>query len=189
MVEIRPHASLFTTAPPFQKELALAEMRADGIFIALKNEAANLAPSNTVKELAFSNASGQVPSSTFFNALIPNITVQEITDAIADDFSGFLYYDDQGVWPGYVAALKPAAIPSNAQATFAKMESANIATLYLEDPETKGEFKSGQLNGVPTRYAIFTKPGASFNYGIFGNYLVISTSFNGLKSALEFLAL
>ncbi|MBI3114786.1 MAG: hypothetical protein HYZ07_02390 [Candidatus Harrisonbacteria bacterium] len=188
-VEARLHASLFTTAPPFQAELALPAIHSAAIFAAMSAEAQRPAPANTVKELALSDTSGQAPFSAFFNTLVPDITAQEIADVLEDDFTGFLYYDEQGVWPGYVAALKPTAIPSDAQATFAKLESADITVLYLEDVGVKGEFKSGQLSGVPTRYATFQKPGASFNYGIFGNYLVLSTSFDGLKVALPFLGL
>ncbi|MDO8584517.1 MAG: hypothetical protein Q7R85_00120 [bacterium] len=184
-----PHVSLFPNPLPSQAQLDLPSITAEAIMAATVREVTNHTAPHVMDELAVFSNGGQVPFGDFLNALVPELAANTIKDLIADDFSGFAYFDNNGHWPGYVAALKPSAIPSDAQTTFARLESANLAPFYIEDPGAKGEFKAGQVNGVPTRYATFTKPGASFNYGIFGNYLIISTSFNGLKAILPFLGM
>ena len=47
-----------------------------------------------------------------------------------------------------------------------------------------GQWKNGSVNGQSTRYAVGSFPGETFNYGIFGDYLVISTNFDGFKAAV-----
>lgn len=184
-----PHVSLFATPLPSQAQINLPSVTPNEIRAAVAREVMNHPAPHVMDELAVFMNGSQVPFADFINALVPELSSATVKNLVADDFSGFAYFDNNGHWPGYVAALRPEAIPSEAQSVFAQMESANLAALYVNDPGAKGEFKSGQVNGVPTRYSIFTTPGASFNYGIFGNYLVISTSFDGLKSILPFLGL
>ena len=72
--------------------------------------------------------------------------------------------------------------------------STSLGRLYLNPPGTQGEggFSDGLVtlkNGdtIDTRYVPFSGEGASLNYGWIANYLVISTSFSGMKQALEML--
>lgn len=187
--EILPHVSLFATPLPSQAQLDLPSVTPNEIRAAVARETTNHPAPHVMDELAIFTNGSQVPFADFVSALAPELSAATVKNLVADDFSGFAYFDNNGHWPGYVAMLRPEALPSEAQSVFAQMESANLATFYIEDPGAKGEFKSGQVNGVPTRYSVFSAPGASFNYGIFGNYLVISTSFDGLKAILPFLGL
>jgi hypothetical protein len=76
-----------------------------------------------------------------------------------------------------------------AKALAVKIEStADLANFYLTDPGSFGAFKDGKLSTYPTRYSVSTNKDA-FNYGFFGNYLVLSSSYNGLKSAVANLGL
>lgn len=184
-----PHVSLFPNPLPSQGQIELPAVTVDAITAAVGHEVLNHSAPHVMDELAISSNGNQVPFGDFIHALAPELAADTVKGLVADDFTGFAYFDNNGHWPGYVAALKPSTIPSDAQAAFAQLESANLAPFYINDPGAKGEFKSGQINGVPTRYAAFAKPGASFNYGIFGNYLIISTSFNGLKAILPFLGI
>lgn len=187
--EILPHVSLFQTPLPAQAQLDMSSIAPAEVSVALSAAVAQESAPRVLTELSVSANGAQAPFADFINALIPELSAEAVRNLIADDFSGFIYFDGNGAWPGYVAMLRPEAIPGEVQQTFAQMESASIAALYVNDPGAKGEFKSGQVNGVPTRYSIFTTPGASFNYGIFGNYLIISTSFDGLRAILPFLGM
>lgn len=186
---VLPHVSLFQTPLPSQAQLNLPEVSRDAIRAAVERELLGHPAPHVMDEMAILVNGGQVPFADFISALIPEFSAEEVKRLIADDFSGFAYFDSNGHWPGYVAELQPSAIPSEVQSVFARLESSNLASFYVNDPGAKGEFKSGQVHGIPTRYAVFSQPGASFNYGIFGNYLVISTSFDGLKAILPYLGI
>mgnify|MGYP001560515362 CR=1 FL=1 len=67
----------------------------------------------------------------------------------------------------------------------AAIEDGVISNFYLNSPGPKNSFNDGAVGGYPTRYASFAQPGASFNYALINNELIISTSYNGLKKLLE----
>ena len=118
--------------------------------------------------------------------------MSDIKAVVDEDFTGFMYYDDKGVWPGYVAHIKKGSTPAEIANFITNFEASAIAMLYVADPGsaiTIEDFLNGPYKGEAVRYVKFTKPGASVNYGIFGELLVISTSFNGLKASVDALGL
>lgn len=183
------HQSLFVNLPTSQAQINLSELSALEIISRLQEESSKTAVPGTVKELLISLKGAPALFSEFLPVLANNLTADEIKTVVGDDFTGFLFYDDKGVWPGYVAKLRPDVPPMNAQTTFAKLESSDIRLFYTEEPGIHEEFKTGPVKGAPVRYAAFSKAGASFNYGIVGEYLVISTSFDGFTEALKYLGL
>lgn len=188
-----PHVSLFATAPSLQDTVVVSDVTVTDIIGKLQEKArdsATVAP-GSVKELSIADLNGQVSASSYLNALVPELPVADLKNVLEDDFTAFLYYDDKGVWPGYVFKLKPVAVPAQALQVFAQLEAADIAKFYLDDPKTHGEFKAGQVAGAadPFRYTVFQKPGASFDYGRIMNYILVTTAYPGLKAALGFMAL
>lgn len=184
-----PHASLFTTAPSEQAAINVSDVTAVDIIGALQNEARNLATAGSVKELNVSDLNGQVPAASYLNALTPELVAADLKNVLEDDFTAFFYYDDKGVWPGYVFKLKPNAVATEVQQMLNRFEAADISKLYLDNPGTHGEFKTGPVNGAPFRYTVFQKPGASFDYGLVMDYVIVTTTYPALKAALGFLAL
>ena len=80
--------------------------------------------------------------------------------------------------------------PETAIAALNAVEGADLSYFYLNPVGlTFQPFKSGSYNGSATRYSAGSQAGSSFNYGAFGNYVVISTSFTGLKAAVALLGL
>ena len=125
--------------------------------------------------------SGQV-----LGVLVPGSGLETYLEA---DVTVFAYYNGGKSYPGYVFKLKSGADLVSAQAAAAKIEaSANLAALYPDNPGApKGGWKDGSVGGVKTRYLAYSSAGASVNYGWAGNYLVISTSYEGFKKAAELL--
>ncbi len=182
------HQSLFINPPAVQASVNLSELSALEIISKLQSESLPAAP-KTLKELTFLFKGNPVAFSEFLPVMAPDFKPEEIKAIVEDDFTSFLFYDDRGVWPGYVAKLRPETLPVNAQTTFAKLEGSEIRLFYTEEPGIHEEFKTGPVKGAPVRYAAFSKSGASFNYGIIGEYLLISTSFDGFAEALKYLGL
>ena len=134
---------------------------------------------------------GQIYFADFLGTLLPLTDADKniISESLAQDFTAFLYYDANGVWPGYVAKLKSPAGADKLKFEFLPvMELFDLGSLYLA-PVSLQPFKDGKYNSLETRYAVGSAPGASFNYAFAGDYLVLSTSFNGFKAAVMALGL
>ena len=112
------------------------------------------------------------------------------------DFTAFVYKDKDGAWPGYVFALT-----SDGEKAFAAtaVKVANFTmNAYLSDPGApkSADFKDGLKPSQAfdfVKYIQFSKPGASFNLGVFTlsskKYLLISASYDGFKEAVKNLGL
>lgn len=182
------HQSLFLTAPDGEVKVNLTALTPPEIFGAIQTEALSALPAGSIKELSISGVDGQVAFADYMGALL-EIGPESIRAIANDDFSGFVYYDSRGIWPGYVASLKSSASQSDAMGVLAQLESADVRRFYANDPGINDVWKDGPFKGQPVRYSSFSAPGASFNYGVVGNYVIISTSFDGLKKAVEYLGL
>ena len=133
---------------------------------------------------------------TVMNALLPEAKTNGLdgifTVAFNPIFSAYLFYDDRGAWPGYIAKITPASqidaatLASRLQA----METSTYKNFFLADAGAPATFRTGQARGqYIDRFISFTQDGALFNYGIFGDYVIINTSNNGLVKALDMLKL
>ncbi len=127
-----------------------------------------------------------------WNNFLANLEAPLLTN---DFFSGhfepemyaFVYRDRRGTWPGYVLKLKPQETPILLQLDLIKIEtqtSSLVKLFYASPGKMVSEFSDDQLSSEPIRSAVFTK--GSFYYGWFyDQYLILSTSFEGLKQALQ----
>ena len=181
-----------SSQPVSQSLKASNAITLDALMQALRAEADKTLSSGELKEVALVDETGGVVY--FSNLLI--ITLPEIEggdflklikDNFEEQFNAYLYYDENGVWPIYKAKLKSGAMADivSLKSKLAGLEGQTVSSFYLDSTGIQSAFKDGQINGSATRYASFDKPGASFNYGLINDELIISTSYNGLKKLLE----
>jgi len=188
------HQSLFVSAPTQTESLLIASVDAGSIQEALVAAATQTLTSGSIKEIAFETDGRPMKSSEFLPALLPVLTDEEILANFKDDFTSYVYYDDNGTWPGFIFKMQDDAVLFEAQNIAKKIETAQITSLknlFISDPQDKNSetFADGQLKETATRYLPFKTTGASLNYGIINNYLLISTSYAGIQKAVELLRL
>lgn len=168
------------------KEVNLSVLTLAELSSALKTKTGEPVAAGAVKEIILKVNGTSATSSALLNVLLPGTGLESMLEP---GVTSFIYYDAKGAWPGYAFKLKSGTDPAFTATSTVKIEqSTNLAALYLTGPGTasKNGFKSGSVAGVNTRYLSFSN-GASLNYGWFDNYLVISTSFDGFKKAVELL--
>lgn len=183
------HQSFLVSPPASEAEITFPDLSYLTIATELQNESLNQLADNQIKEIKIFSSDGQVPFSDFLSAISPS-AVGLNENWFEQDFTALFYYDARGVWPIYVAKLASNVDQQVVQAWLHELETVwEVANFYLLPPDSFAFFKDGALKQYPTRYAVGSEPGASFNYGIFGPYLVLSTSFDGLKVALPLLGL
>ena len=170
-----------------------------GIYTALQNEAAKKpADGNTVKEIAITDAANNnapITPAQLFSAFLPKAQedglMEAFTAAFEPSLGAYFFYDDKGAWPGYILTMKQSGIDTiTLTERLQKIEGESYANFFLSPPGTASAFKTGQVaEKYINRFASFPQAGASFSYGLYGNYLIISTSQGGLMKALELLKL
>lgn len=184
------HQSYFISSPAAEAQVNLSDRNYPTIILALQNEAFNQLADSQFKEIKISDNGGQVPFFDYLAALIPATTALNVSNWFENDFTAVLYYDSKGVWPLYVAKLKSGIDPVSVLGGFSELEPVlESSNLYLLPPGTFSGFKNGKAGNYSTRYSVGTQSGASFNYGIAGDYLVMSTNYDALKSVLPLLGL
>lgn len=96
------------------------------------------------------------------------------------DFTGFVYNDTTGAWPGFVLKLKSGLSPLLLSGQAQKLETDN-GFIYSIFPQAPGAATAGftdrQISGQPVRELVLSNKPAVFVYGWVKNqYLVIGTS-------------
>lgn len=186
--EVRAHQSFFVDANTPKSEALLTNVSRDTVVITLSSLAAQSA--GTVQEVAILDQNrSQVQSSVFLKEFVTDVAASQMAPWFEDDFTAFVYYDANGAWPGYIFKIKAGVNLDEVKTNASVVEGGDLSRFYLSAPGTFSAFKSGSLSGKATRYAVGSQPGASFNYGVMGDYLILSTSFNGLKAAVPMLGL
>ncbi len=128
---------------------------------------------------------GQVPFATYLTALLPAfLDGQSASTYATDDFTVYIFKNSSGIWPGYIIPLRPEGSATLAQ-WLANFEKTDLGALFVTAPGTIGAFKDGTVMGIGDRFAPGTTPGASMSYAATATDLHISTSFDGLKTALS----
>ncbi len=164
------------------------------IITALANEAKIKPVAGDIKQFSLQTATGPVTFGQFIGILLPEIQNQEttatFTNSLNPDFTAYLFYDTQGVWPGYIAKINPAMNADSIELSdrLQKIESMSYINFFLSPPGAIQSFRTGAIaEKYIYRFAPFSQPGASFNYGVFEDYVIINTSYDGLLKALELL--
>lgn len=181
------HQSYFKTAPSGgTKSVSLSSLTLSELVSALKATSGEATSTALVKEVAVSVSGKALTSTALVAVILPGSGLETYLEG---DATVYAYYTGGKSYPGYVFKLKENASSTAAKTAAAKIEqSTNLTALYPESPgAAKGTWKSGSVSGVNTRYQAYSTAGASLNYGWLNNYLVISTSYDGFKKALELL--
>src|SRR3989344_2518076 len=146
-----------------------------------------------LKELEiFNPTGGQIYAKDFLANILPLTDGDKtlLSENLDPDFTAYLYYDKGSAWPGYVFKLKTSGSATALQQSFLPVvELMDLSVFYLNAPGTFQQFKDGKVGAFSTRYAVASQSGAAFNHGIFGEYLILSTSYEGLKEASSALGL
>ncbi len=164
---------------------------------AMQNEANKITDDNAVKEIMITVNGEPVVFSSFLSVLLPELANSSLDETLStnfeDDFTAYLFKADGSVWPGYIvkkrSEMDASAITLLSQ--LSEIENSSIANLYLEPLSGEPEpFRTGPAGARYTsRYASFKQKPASFNYGLFGDYLIITTTYKGLVRTLELMGL
>lgn len=188
------HTSLFNPVPTLNEVISFEKPKAlTTLTVALQKATSDSQPAGTIKEIILANE--RYLSTDLLNTVLPDIFAEmgptdEFPSQMEQDFTAFVYYDKDGVWPGYVFKLKATAVVTPKE-TVARIEkSPNLNNFYLVTPGVPKAttFKDGTpIKDNPVRYLPYSKAGASFNYAWLGNNLVLSTSFGGFKEAAKLL--
>ena len=103
------------------------------------------------------------------------------------DFTAFVYKAKDEFWPGLILQPQSSKNLVLLKSEVLKLESnSDIETLFLTNPgERLGEFADTSMSGQLARFLQFKNPTANFIYGWFHGYLIISTSLDGLKEAVN----
>lgn len=189
-VEPKAHVSLLASAgsasPVFLASPDLGSLKS-----ALMQEAQKPMASGSLTEVAISDAGGQVQSSVVLPLMLSELTADTVANLFEGDFTTAIYSDANGSWPAYIFKLSANSSIVEGQSVTGSLEaSPNLGNLFLSDPgaPVSGGFKTGQVNGIATRYLPYAKTGASLNMAWSQDKLIISTSYNGLKKVLSSLA-
>ncbi|MDO8602154.1 MAG: hypothetical protein Q7R62_03490 [bacterium] len=182
---LAPHSSAFSNSVVLipQVILKLDTVSRENILQGLTDQ--SVLVSDGLTEVVLQDATGgQLSFSTFFAALLPNfLDGQSVSTYIENDFTAYIYKDKFGVWPGYITTLRPEGAATLGQ-WLASFEKADLSALFVTAPGTLDAFKDGTVKGVADRFATGATAGASISYAVTANNLHISTSFDGLKTAL-----
>lgn len=185
------HQSFFTNSPAGgSKEASLASLTLSQLSSALKAASGEATSTGIIKEVILTSEGKSLSSVQALELVLPGGGLEAYVES---DVTVYAYYANGKSYPGYIFKLKSDADTKAAEAAAVKIESsANLAALYPESPgASKGGWKSGSVSGVSTRYQAYSSAGASLNYGWVSaggeSYLVISTSFDGFKKALDLL--
>ncbi len=141
-------------------------------------------------EVTFTDQNGNlIPFSTLMQSLLSmDLSNSGLTQAFDPaSVSGFVYVDSSGArWLGFVAKLTATSSLVDEKASFAQIFEANtnLKNFFAADPGTEGAWKSGDA-ATSNRYVLFSKNGYGIDYGWKGDVLVIASSYDGYKAALQ----
>lgn len=182
---IRSHQSFFVVPATQETPLTIEPVSAEGIADALRQIGERGMPPDSLEEIVMRDPRGsQIPFPAFLGAF-GVLDPADLAAWFENDFTAFLYYDAKGIWPGYLAKVKPDANRTDLMAALSGLENVPLRQFFLEDPGAFGPFKDGNVFRRPNRYAPGTLPGAAFEYALVDNYVIISTSYPGLQAALQ----
>jgi hypothetical protein len=176
------HQSFFVNQADGTGEINISGLSMSFLRAGIQGLVVGVTSTDWMEEFTISISGDPVTSDDFMAFMLPGID----SSAFKEDFTAFVYSDENGNWPGYVFNLENEADSATIAAMVKNVfeEQLDINNFYLTPPIAgTGEFKNGSFGEVITRYLPLATNGASFNYGWVNRYLVISTSYSGLKRA------
>lgn len=142
-----------------------------------------------LKEVIFKNESGAYPSADLLKLIAPKSLGSDQT-LFAEDFTAFSHTDKNGVWPGLIFKIADGKKDMVSE-LLKTLETSEEASAFFggTTPGTATTWKNGKIGTYTGRYMTFTTTGASLNYAVTGDYLVISTSYAGAQEIAKRLGL
>ncbi|MEK7086699.1 MAG: hypothetical protein AAB935_00375, partial [Patescibacteria group bacterium] len=155
----------------------------------------NTAESPVFKEIVLSltKSSGEsIASSKVTQLLMPSLFTDELTNNFEDDLTFFVYTNNKGTWPGFVAKIKSDVNTANLQSDISKKiieastDASGLGGFFLgADPGQPQTWKTGQTSGFSNNYLAFEKAGFSINFAWIEDKLLMSSSYEGFKEAIR----
>lgn len=180
------HQSFFIFSPNDTKTLALSSYSVADIANALKGEVTVPLPFGQMKEIVLEVGGEMAMFANVINALAPSVSMVDAERWFRDDFTAFLHYNQDGVWPGYIAQMAVGANREEVESMLARLETSDLTNFYVAPAGQASGFRDGSVFGIyPTRYATFQQKGAAFNYAVIDNFILFSTSYTGLQEAVR----
>jgi hypothetical protein len=142
-----------------------------------------------LKEVVFKTGSGAYSSAELLKLIAPK-SLGADTTLFAEDFTAFSHTDKNGVWPGLILKITDGKKDA-VSAALKTLETSEEASAFFggTTPGAATTWKNGKIGTYTGRYMTFTTTGASLNYAITGDYLVISTSYAGAQEIAKRLGL
>jgi hypothetical protein len=181
------HQSFFTAPVSPSAQISL-NLSLPMLQVAVAAAAADSQPAGTFKEISFTSGGKPFTAQDFLGLALPGLAKDFLTDTFEQDLTGFVYYDQNGSWPGYVFKVKAGSDVDTAKSTVGPILEAAPAGFFAVSPGAPKDsvFDDGALpDGKAVRLMRFTKKGSALEYGWFGNYLTVSTSYQGLIEAVK----
>lgn len=185
------HASFFTLAADKMETPALQSLSLSEIKSVIPPSEEEVPTDGSIREIVMSADNASVVLPEFLGFLTPDIDRTKVEEVFESDFTFFVYRDKTMDLPGFIAKVK-AGTPAASLSEFSTLieDSSDLINFYPTDPGTISSFKDGSLNGETVKYASFSKSGYAFDYGWFTSadeetYLVVSTSYAGMKEAVK----
>lgn len=194
------HRSFFKQAVDGTFALAISSSSAgfQAVDQQLRQSLARFTSNSTFFEIVPQSPDGQpLAANDFLSSIGANILSTDfIASSFNQDFTAFLYKNKSGLpnrqaglWPGCILRLKGNQTPFFFQSDVSKIEnaSASLQNLFLMSPGSPiGGFHDALISGQPIRILNFSNASSVLAYGWFFNkYLIISTSLDGLKQAIQ----
>lgn len=175
------HASLFKTSADVTSEATMPTPTKEEVVNAFRSQPVQSA---LLKEVVFKNSDAKVYAfSAIAGILMPDLFTASVSETLESDATFFTYLDQNGTWPGFVVRMKSGADAAKVKTDISLIEkSPNMTSLFVSDPGTPGMWKDGKVNATVGRYVPFSSQGFALNYAWFGNDLVVSTSYAGIKA-------
>jgi len=184
--------SVFGFPPEKITEIKAGDSTVIGIITALQNRA-SFKTTEQLEEIVIKINDQSLPFNEYLNILLPETAgsnLEAVLKAVFEkNFTAFFYRDENNrAWPGYLVSLKPGVQIDQPSllAQLADLEKASIVNLFLAPPQKQLPFKTAPFGKQFTRrYATFEQKPASLNYGLFGQYLIITTTDQALIEILK----
>ncbi len=111
----------------------------------------------------------------------------EVKDKFQADPTVYTYTDDSGTWMGMILQAKSSANLDDVKSKVSVIEDsvATVKNFFLNEVGAETSWKDGGVGDVTSRYLSLGSGNASFNYGWSGDKLIISTSYQSFKEAVN----
>lgn len=156
-----------------------------------RSQAETMATSTIGEIILTDETLAPVNPATVLSYLLPEVS-NTLSLYFEPDTTFFVYQAADGsLWPGLAAKLNPDSNLFEAQSAVLNLESvSSFIPLFIENPGDRvdSDFKDGQVNSIPTRYITYSDSRAAIDYVWVSNYFIISTSYDGLKEAVNKIA-